>query len=159
MSHVESVISKALPRGFAVDHGTFVGPTNVIEEAKDEHVTLSRCDVQAVYRSCGPAKALSTPPRESSDEKHTESGSLSRGSALRTPDFSQAKSLGDSPLSVSSCSVVSGSPGEDASDRPRPALIVIDNDECIGSWGTLLFPSVGVVFGCCGYIIASSSGS
>ena len=51
---------------------------------------------------------------------------LDRAFGAKTPSF-------DSPSSCSSCSMTSDSPAEEAI---RPVIVAIDNDECIGSWGT-----------------------
>ena len=131
----EAALARSLPKGFAIDHGSFVGPVTVVDEAKTGASPLSGAEVKAVYRSYTPSKAASAAACDSLDEKHCESSTPSKNYGARTPDSVESKSLGDSPHSVSSCSVASGSPAPASKDAARPVLIVIDNDECIGSWG------------------------
>ena len=125
-----------LPSGFVMDKGAFVGPVHVMEErAVDTSSRLAFSDVRAVYRGYTPPKPSSEEFAEGLDEK---ADALMESPSSWTPDFSAGKGrVNESPLSAaSSCTAASSSP--DAPERPRPVLIVIDNDECIGSWGTSL---------------------
>lgn len=118
---VDNVLTHHMSGGFVMEHATFLGGAHVIEETKtDGGADLLSC------RAYTPTKAGGTLAFDSVDEKHD---------GFSFPDKSREGGTAMSVSSFSSCSVSSGSPAEEVAEPPRPALVVIDNDECIGSWG------------------------
>lgn len=107
----------SLPRGYDVEEGG-VGTPQGLKGSTTAH----GAEAAPSASRTSPAPAEVTFP--CFDDVMTDAIEELRGLA-KTPVFS-------SPSSCSSCSLPSDSPTHEAT---HPAIIAIDNDECIGSWG------------------------
>jgi hypothetical protein len=126
----EAVVTP-VPGGYVLEEAAYVGGFDSVCESKTAERAFSG-------PPCGNNGAAVTECGGVFDPIVDEKNDVAAGRAgAKTPSHPKFVEGDASVMTGSSCSVSSASPAEDVQELVRPALVVIDNDECIGSWGDL----------------------